>query len=102
MFTHFNLSDNDLAELTCFRFAPNVGGFTVLSTKGLSSFVSQMGPFELLRYPVSYVLIAVLVGTALAQITYLNRALQRFDSREVIVSSSSVAQRDSLSLPSQI
>lgn len=60
------------------------GGFTVLSTKGLSSFLSQGKPWMLLRYPITYGLIVVLVGTALAQITYLNRALQRFDSREVI------------------
>lgn len=37
-----------------------------------------------LRYPVSYLLILVLVVTAILQIKYLNRALQRFDSTEVI------------------
>jgi hypothetical protein len=62
------------------------GGFTVLSTKGLSSLLSQGQLFELLRDPITYGLVIVLAGTALAQITYLNRALQRFDSREVIVS----------------
>lgn len=35
-------------------------------------------------YPVSYLLIAVLVITAVLQIKYLNKALQRFDSTEVI------------------
>jgi drug/metabolite transporter (DMT)-like permease len=64
-----------------------LGGFTVLSTKGLSSLLSQGKPLELLHYPITYVMVVVLAGTALAQITYLNRALQRFDSREVIVSS---------------
>jgi drug/metabolite transporter (DMT)-like permease len=64
-----------------------LGGFTVLSTKGLSSLLSQGQLFELLEYPITYGLIIVLAGTALAQITFLNRALQRFDSREVIVSS---------------
>lgn len=58
----------------------------MLSTKGLSSPLSQGKPLELLRYPITYGLVLVLAGTALAQITYLNRALQRFDSREVIVS----------------
>lgn len=62
------------------------GGFTVLSTKGVSSLLSHSRPVELLRSSITYVLLVVLVGTALAQITYLNRALQRFDSREVIVS----------------
>lgn len=35
-------------------------------------------------YPVSYLLISVLVITAVLQIKYLNKALQRFDSTEVI------------------
>ncbi|UZJ53122.1 hypothetical protein CBS101457_002442 [Exobasidium rhododendri] len=61
-----------------------LGGFTVLSTKGLSSLLAQGQLFDLLQYPITYGLIIVLAGTALAQITYLNRALQRFDSREVI------------------
>jgi hypothetical protein len=37
-----------------------------------------------IRYPVSYLLIFVLVVTAVLQIKYLNKALQRFDSTEVI------------------
>lgn len=61
-----------------------LGGFTVLSTKGLSSLLSLGKPLELIRVPITYGLLVVLIGTALAQITYLNRALQRFDSREVI------------------
>ncbi|PWN50432.1 DUF803-domain-containing protein [Violaceomyces palustris] len=60
------------------------GGFTVLSTKGISSLLSAGNPFEIVKYPISYGLALVLAGTAVAQITYLNRALQRFDSREVI------------------
>ncbi|PWN43105.1 DUF803-domain-containing protein, partial [Ceraceosorus guamensis] len=62
------------------------GGFTVLSTKSLSGLLSGGPPFELLKYPITYGLIAVLAGTAVLQLTYLNRALQRFDSREVIPS----------------
>lgn len=61
-----------------------LGGFTVLSTKGLSSLLSLGKPWQLIRVPITYGLLIVLIGTALAQITYLNRALQRFDSREVI------------------
>lgn len=60
------------------------GGFTVLSTKGLSSLLTTGRPLDLLQYPITYGLLTVLVGTALAQVTFLNRALQRFDSREVI------------------
>lgn len=38
----------------------------------------------MLRFPISYLLVFVLVFTAVIQIKYLNRALQRFDSTEVI------------------
>ncbi|GAK64072.1 DUF803 domain membrane protein [Moesziomyces antarcticus] len=60
------------------------GGFTVLSTKGISSLISGGQPIEALKFPITYMLVLVLAATAVVQITYLNRALQRFDSREVI------------------
>ncbi|CAD6896786.1 unnamed protein product [Tilletia controversa] len=61
------------------------GGFTVLSTKGISSMLSAgPSPFALLRHPITYILVFVLASTAVLQITFLNRALQRFDSRQVI------------------
>ncbi|EST05831.2 Magnesium transporter NIPA [Kalmanozyma brasiliensis GHG001] len=60
------------------------GGFTVLSTKGISSLISGGQPIEALKFSITYVLVVVLAVTAVVQITYLNRALQRFDSREVI------------------
>ncbi|KAJ1028106.1 hypothetical protein NDA13_003554 [Ustilago tritici] len=60
------------------------GGFTVLSTKGISSLISGGKPIEALKFPITYGLLLVLAATAVVQITYLNRALQRFDSREVI------------------
>lgn len=60
------------------------GGFTVLSTKGISSLISGGKPIEALKFPITYGLVLVLAITAVVQITYLNRALQRFDSREVI------------------
>ncbi|KAK0521674.1 hypothetical protein OC835_006811 [Tilletia horrida] len=61
------------------------GGFTVLSTKGISSMLSAgPSPFALFRYPITYALAFVLASTAVLQITFLNRALQRFDSRQVI------------------
>ena len=60
------------------------GAFTVLSTKAISSLLSRGNPLDMFRYPITYPVIFVLIATAIAQITYLNRALQRFDSRQVI------------------
>lgn len=40
--------------------------------------------FKALTFPVTYLLVAVLVFTAVMQIRYLNRALQRFPSTQVI------------------
>lgn len=59
------------------------GGYTVLATKGVSSMLSSTlwGAF---KTPVSYVLIFILLGTAIMQIRYVNRALQNFDSTQVI------------------
>ncbi|GAN10562.1 conserved hypothetical protein [Mucor ambiguus] len=59
------------------------GGYTVLSTKSVASLLS-LTFFKMFAYPVSYLLIFVLVITAVLQIKYLNKALQRFDSTEVI------------------
>ncbi|KAI9314990.1 magnesium transporter NIPA-domain-containing protein [Dichotomocladium elegans] len=59
------------------------GGYTVLCTKSVSSLLS-LTFFKMFAYPVSYLLIATLVITAILQIKYLNKALQRFDSTEVI------------------
>ena len=61
------------------------GGFTVLATKAVSSFVVHARS-ALLREPLAYLLLAVLVSTALVQLIYLNQALQRFESRHVIPS----------------
>ncbi|KAI9481104.1 MAG: magnesium transporter NIPA-domain-containing protein [Benjaminiella poitrasii] len=59
------------------------GGYTVLSTKSVASLLS-LTFFKMFTYPVSYFLIFVLAITAILQIKYLNKALQRFDSTEVI------------------
>ncbi|KAI8645103.1 magnesium transporter NIPA-domain-containing protein [Parasitella parasitica] len=59
------------------------GGYTVLSTKSVASLLS-LTFFKMFAYPVSYLLIFVLIMTAILQIKYLNKALQRFDSTEVI------------------
>ncbi|KAI8802626.1 magnesium transporter NIPA-domain-containing protein [Cladochytrium replicatum] len=59
------------------------GGFTVLSTKALSSLINT-NFFLIVTYPITYLMLFVLVSTALLQVRYLNHALARFDSTEVI------------------
>ena len=59
------------------------GGYTALSTKGVASLLSYT-LWRVLTFPITYILVAVLAGSALMQIRYLNRALQRFDSTQVI------------------
>ncbi|GAB5587872.1 hypothetical protein Unana1_02772 [Umbelopsis nana] len=59
------------------------GAYTVLSTKSVSSLLS-LTFYKMFAYPVSYVLFLVLVLTAVIQIKYLNKALQRFDATAVI------------------
>lgn len=61
------------------------GGFTVLATKAVSSFVVHARS-ALVREPLVYLLLAVLLSTAILQLVYLNQALQRFESRHVIPS----------------
>ena len=59
------------------------GGYTALSTKGVASLLSDT-LWRAFTFPVTYLLVFVLVVTALMQIRYVNRALQRFDSTQVI------------------
>ena len=59
------------------------GGYTALSTKGVASLLSGT-LWRALTFPITYLLIFILVATAILQIRYLNRALQRFDSTQVI------------------
>ncbi|KAJ1913405.1 hypothetical protein IWQ60_009222 [Tieghemiomyces parasiticus] len=59
------------------------GGYTVLATKAVSSLL-QLELILMFRYPITYLLIAVLLYSAILQIKYLNRALQFFDSTQVI------------------
>ncbi|WEW56523.1 hypothetical protein PRK78_001969 [Emydomyces testavorans] len=59
------------------------GGYTALSTKGVSSLLSYT-LWHVITFPITYVLVAVLVFSAMMQIRYINRALQRFDSTQVI------------------
>lgn len=69
----------------CVDLANNVsaGGYTALSTKGVASMLSST-LWRALTTPVTYTLVAVLVGTAIMQVKYVNKALARFDSTQVI------------------
>ncbi|EPS34745.1 hypothetical protein PDE_09709 [Penicillium oxalicum 114-2] len=59
------------------------GGYTALSTKGVSSLLS-FTLWHVITFPITYLLVFVLITSALMQIRYINRALQRFDSTQVI------------------
>ncbi|KAI8341132.1 magnesium transporter NIPA-domain-containing protein [Chlamydoabsidia padenii] len=59
------------------------GAYTVLATKSLSSLLN-LTLYKLFTYPISYILLVVLIFTAVMQIKYLNKALQRFDGVAVI------------------
>ncbi|KAK5950038.1 hypothetical protein OHC33_008999 [Knufia fluminis] len=59
------------------------GGYTALSTKGVASLLST-SLYRAFEYPILYVLVLVLVVSAVMQIRYLNRALQNFNSTQVI------------------
>ncbi|KAF2404700.1 DUF803-domain-containing protein [Trichodelitschia bisporula] len=59
------------------------GGYTALSTKGVASMLSYT-LFRALTFPITYLLILVLLFTAVMQIKYINRALKRFDATQVI------------------
>ncbi|KAI9684261.1 MAG: hypothetical protein M1822_005734 [Bathelium mastoideum] len=59
------------------------GGYTALSTKGIASLLSYQ-LWKVITFPVTYLLLAILVFTAIMQVKYVNRALQRFNSTQVI------------------
>ncbi|KIX94240.1 uncharacterized protein Z520_09950 [Fonsecaea multimorphosa CBS 102226] len=59
------------------------GGYTALSTKGVSSLLS-VSLYKAFTFAIFYFLVLVLVASALMQIRYLNRALQNYDSTQVI------------------
>ena len=59
------------------------GGYTALSTKGVASLLSDT-LWRAMTFPITYILLLVLVLSALMQIKYVNKALQNFDSTQVI------------------
>ncbi|EFP82960.2 uncharacterized protein PGTG_09928 [Puccinia graminis f. sp. tritici CRL 75-36-700-3] len=56
------------------------GGFTVLSTKAFSSLLNVLF-LDCFHYSITWIMLAVMLVTAVLQIVFLNRALQRFDSK---------------------
>lgn len=54
-----------------------------MSTKGVASLLSNT-IWHAITFPITYVLVLILASTAILQIKYLNRALSRFDSTQVI------------------
>ncbi|ORX37569.1 magnesium transporter NIPA-domain-containing protein [Kockovaella imperatae] len=59
------------------------GGYTVLSTKALSSLLSTIFLSAFASW-ITWVLVVVLIVTSVLQVKFLNRALMRFQSKEVI------------------
>ncbi|KAA1104336.1 hypothetical protein PGT21_019912 [Puccinia graminis f. sp. tritici] len=59
------------------------GGFTVLSTKAFSSLLNVLF-LDCFNYSITWIMLAVMLVTAVLQIVFLNRALQRFDSKHVV------------------
>ncbi|KAF8443481.1 magnesium transporter NIPA-domain-containing protein [Terfezia claveryi] len=59
------------------------GGYTVLSTKGISSLLTT-SLYHIFTMPIAYLFAVILISTAVLQIKYVNQALQRFDSTQVI------------------
>ncbi|ETW84543.1 hypothetical protein HETIRDRAFT_458251 [Heterobasidion irregulare TC 32-1] len=59
------------------------GGFTVLATKGVSTLLT-MEYMDVFAEWITYPILAILIGTGIGQIKYLNRALMRYDSKVVI------------------
>lgn len=64
-------------------FSLNVGGYTVLSTKAISSLIN-LTFFKMFTYPITYVMILVLASTAILQITFLNKSLSKHSLVKVI------------------
>ncbi|KAF4602260.1 hypothetical protein EYR40_005465 [Pleurotus pulmonarius] len=59
------------------------GGFTVLSTKAISTLLT-LEWLDIFKQWITYPVIVVLIGTGVGQVRYLNRALMQFDSKTVI------------------
>ncbi|GAA6056380.1 hypothetical protein JCM3770_005980 [Rhodotorula araucariae] len=59
------------------------GAFTVLSTKAISSFLNLLF-LRMFSFWITYPVLVVLVATGLMQVNFVNKSLQRFESRVVV------------------
>ncbi|RMD40447.1 hypothetical protein DV735_g4707, partial [Chaetothyriales sp. CBS 134920] len=59
------------------------GGYTAISTKGVAALLSA-SLYKAFTFPIFYSLVLLLVFSAIMQIRYLNKALQNFNSTQVI------------------
>lgn len=77
------LSERDIGRRVVFvdvGLCALFGGFTVLSTKALSTLLT-LEWVQMFTEWITYPTLIILAGTGVGQIRYLNRALQRFDSK---------------------
>ncbi|PLW45306.1 hypothetical protein PCANC_16929 [Puccinia coronata f. sp. avenae] len=59
------------------------GGFTVLSTKAFSSLLNVLF-LDCFKYSITWIMLVVMLVTAILQVIFLNRALQKYDSKHVV------------------
>ncbi|RMZ88944.1 hypothetical protein DV736_g3821, partial [Chaetothyriales sp. CBS 134916] len=59
------------------------GGYTAIATKGVAALLSA-SLYKAFTFPIFYALVLLLVFSAILQIRYLNKALQNFNSTQVI------------------
>ncbi|RMZ75288.1 hypothetical protein DV738_g5552, partial [Chaetothyriales sp. CBS 135597] len=59
------------------------GGYTAIATKGVAALLSA-SLYKAFTFPIFYSLVLLLVFSAIMQIRYLNKALQNFNSTQVI------------------
>ncbi|EDO45127.1 predicted protein, partial [Nematostella vectensis] len=62
-----------------------LGSLTVISAKAVSSMINiTLGGDNQLGYPLLYIMLIVMVTTAIAQVKFLNRAMKSFDATVVV------------------
>lgn len=62
-----------------------LGSLTVISAKAVSSMINiTLSGYSQLGHPLFYVMLIVMIGTAIAQVKFLNRAMQSFDATVVV------------------
>ena len=70
---------SNLFGLTC------AASFTVISAKALSGMVQiSVAGYTQFKHPALYVMLVVMVVTAVIQVKYLNQAMKNFDSTVVV------------------